>query len=210
MENIYVIGASGHAKVVIDILRCMKKNGNIDFDDVYLLDDNEKIIGSNVMGCKVIGKVSDCEKYKEGRFIIAIGNNKIRRKIACLYELNYIIAKHPSAVIAADVEIQRGTVLMAGAVVNSGSKIGRHCIINTGATVDHDSIIEDYVHISPGVHMGGTVHIGQASWIGVGSSIINNIKIGQECIVGAGTVVIRNIKNECKVVGNPARMITNE
>lgn len=53
--------------------------------------------------------------------------------------------------------------------------------------------------------MGGDVYIGQASWIGVGSSIINNIKIGQECIVA-----IRNIKNECKVVGNPARMITNE
>ncbi len=210
MKNIYVIGASGHAKVVIDILRCMKKKGNIDFDAVYLLDDNEEIIGTTIMGCKVVGKVSECEKYKGSRFIIAIGNNKIRSKIARLYELNYFTAKHPSAVVADDVDIQPGTVIMAGAVVNSGSKIGKHCIINTGATVDHDSVIEDYVHISPGVHMGGTVHIGQASWIGVGSTIINNIEIGRGCIIGAGTVVIRNIKNECKVVGNPARMITNE
>lgn len=209
MEDIYVIGASGHAKVIIDILECMKTHEKIKYSSLYLLDDNHDLLNKEIMGHRVVGKVSDCEKYGNSKFVIAIGNNAIRKKIAETYDLNYICAIHPQSCIAQDVHIFNGTVVMAGAVINSGTVIRKHCIVNTGTTIDHDTQIAAYVHLSPGVHMGGTVSVGEKTWVGIGSTVINNICIGKNCVIGAGTVVIADVENDCKMVGNPARKLKN-
>ena len=202
MKKIVIVGGGGHAKVVIDIL---KKNGYSN-GELAVLDDNLQI-GSTVLGCKVLGSVSELYQYKEYKCVIAIGNNSVRKKIAKTYDVNYITCIHPSAVIGESVEIGDGSVIMANAVVNSGTKVGQHCIINTGATVDHDCKLEDYVHCSPGAHLGGSVIVGESSWVGLGSSICNNIHIKEESIVGAGTVVIRDVPSKVTVVGNPAKVI---
>ena len=96
---------------------------------------------------------------------------------------------------------------MPNSVINAGSKIGEGCIINTGCTIDHDCTIQNYVHISPGAHVAGTVEIGKRTWVGIGSSIINNIKICEDCIFGAGSVVIKDIFNSGTYVGMPVRKI---
>src|SRR5699024_378697 len=97
---------------------------------------------------------------------------------------------HPSAIIATEVEIGIGTVIMAGVVVNSSTRIGNGVIINTSASVDHDNVIEDFVHLSPGVRIAGTVKVGKQSWLGIGSTIINNIVISEKTIIGAGAVIV--------------------
>ena len=206
MGNIIILGASGHSKVIIDILHCMNKKKKI-YDEIYLLDDNKDLLGTEVLGHKIIGTIDKCKDYMKESFVIAIGNNDIRKKIAEQYNLNYINVIHPLAVVAEDVEIDDGTIVMAGAIINSGTTVGKHCIINTGATVDHDNVIKDYVHISPGVHMGGTVMIDSGAWIGVGSCVRNNIYIGKNIIVGAGAVVVRDITEAGTYAGVPAKKI---
>ena len=96
---------------------------------------------------------------------------------------------------------------MANAVLNADVKIGKGCIINTAATIDHDCTINDFVHISPGVKIAGTVDIGKKTWIGIGSSIINNLTICDNCIIGAGSTVIYDIKCSGTYVGSPVRRI---
>lgn len=214
METV-ILGAGGHSKVILDLIR---ENTKICFSDVNagcmkdwrrevtLLDDG--MAGANVMDFTVKGSVGDCVLYQErAGFVIAIGNNKTREHIAENYALNYITLIHPSAVIGSGVEIGEGTVVMAGAVINSGSKIGRHCIINTGATVDHDCALADFVHISPGAHLGGTVVVGKRSWIGIGGCVGNNLAIEADCVIGAGGVVIKNIDAPGVYAGIPARKI---
>ena len=118
--------------------------------------DDQTENGTKVLHGEVKGKLADCLKYRENAvFLIGVGDNQTRKKIAQTYPLNYATLIHPSVVIGSNVEIGKGTVVMAGAVINSGSRIGKHCIINTGATVDHDCVIHDFVHISPGAHLGG-------------------------------------------------------
>lgn len=200
MSDIILLGASGHAKVIIDMLHKTETDRKI-----VLLDDNEEVQGQYILGHKVVGRITDCMKYRDNQFVIAIGNNHIRKMLAEKYDLDYISVIHPSAVIAEDVIIGRGTVVMAGAIVNSGTTIGEHCIINTAATVDHDGRLADYVHLSPGTHLGGTVTIGEESWLGVGSCCKNNICIGEKVVVGVGGAVVQDILETGTYVGVPVK-----
>lgn len=203
-NRLIIIGASGHGKVVADIAISMNK-----WKDIAFLDDNELI--KKVLGLQVIGKSKDAVKYiGNSDIFVAIGNNRIREKIQEEIELlgaNIPVLFHRNAVIGTDVEIGRGTVIMAGAVINCCTLIGKGCIINTGSTIDHDNVIKDYVHISPGVNLAGSVKVGKGSWIGIGSSISNNINITSGCKVGAGAVVVKDIIEPGTYMGVPAKKV---
>ncbi len=200
MNKLIIIGAGGHGKVIADNAL---KNG---YTDIAFLDD---FAVDDCMGFKVVGKISDIEKFndKHTDFIIGIGNNAVRRKIAESYDVNWVSLIHPSATTAVNVTVKKGTVIMAGAIVNPCAVIGEHCIINTGAVVEHDNVIENYVHISPKATLGGTVNIGSTTHVGIGATVINNINICSNCVIGAGTVVVKNIEENGTYVGNPARRI---
>jgi sugar O-acyltransferase (sialic acid O-acetyltransferase NeuD family) len=200
-KRIVIIGAGGHAKVVIDILLQRIKLGD-NLEIIGILDDcyDEKN-AIKLFDISVIGKVDKSLKLKNCEYIIAIGSNDVRKIISTKYDLKYYIAIHPKAIIAEEVKIEEGTVVMAGAIINSYSHIGKHVIINTGSIIEHDCIIKDYVHISPNTTLAGGVSIGNKTWIGMGSNVIQGVKIEENVIVGAGSVVLKNISANKKVVG---------
>lgn len=200
-EKVVIIGASGHGKVIADIIL---KSGD---EVVGFLDDNPDL-DDTFIGFPVLGGVKDAPKYKDYKFIIAIGNADIRERIANELNVKWYIAIHPTAVISnIAVEIQEGTVVMANAVINSAAKIGRHCIINTGAIVEHDNIIEDFVHISVGAKLAGNVTVGKKTWIGIGSQVIQCKTICESVMIGAGATVINDIQEKGTYVGVPHRKI---
>lgn len=203
-DKLIIIGASGHGKVVADIAIKMNK-----WQSIAFLDDDKSIKTS--MGLEVIGKTADAFAYKdEADFFVAIGSNATREKIQekLIDEgFNVVSLVHPNAVIGTDVEIDIGSVVMAGVVINSSSRIGKGCIINTSSSLDHDNVIEDYIHISPGVSMAGTVKVGRLSWVGIGSVISNNVNICSGCKVGAGAVVVKDITEPGTYVGVPVRRV---
>lgn len=194
-----IIGASGHGKVVADIA---EKNG---YDEIEFFDDNAKL---KYCGKRPISGTVNQAFDRENDFIIAIGNEGIRKKFMEIFHgKHFPTLIHPDAVIADDVEIGEGSVIMAGVVINSGTRIGRGAIINTCASVDHDCIIGDYAHISVGSHIGGSAVIGNGTWIAIGASIINNVSVCPGCIIGAGGVVVRSIDVPGTYVGVPVRRI---
>lgn len=202
-DRLVIIGASGHGKVIADIA---KLNG---YQEIIFLDDDLSKRKNGLYD--VVGTTKDIDKYLEKYdFIIAIGNNEIRKKITKQLDTKNIIQPvliHPSAVVDATVTISSGTVVMANTAINADTKIGKGCIINTAATVDHDGNIADFVHLSPGVHIAGTVNIGANTWVATGASIINNLDICNDCIIGAGAVVVKDIKEQGTYIGVPARRI---
>ena len=199
-KTVVIIGASGHGKVIADIIL---KSG----DAIKGFLDDSKETTETVVGFPVLGKVSDYEKYLDCQFVIAIGNASVREKISLQLEdkVQWYTAIHPAAIISGlDVEIGEGTVVMATAVINSSVKIGRHCIINTGAVVEHDNVLEDYVHISPNTTLAGTVSVGKRTHVGAGATVKNNIAICEDCTIGAGAVVVKNLEISGIYVGVPA------
>lgn len=200
-KSVVIIGASGHGKVIADII--IKSGDKV----VGFLDDGvEK--GTFVAGIEVLGKTEDYKNFADCEFVIAIGNPYIREKIADMLPVKWYTAIHPTAIISSlDVEIGEGTVVMANAVINSSAKIGKHCIVNTAAIVEHDNVLEDYVHISPNGALAGTVKVGKSTHIGVGACVKNNTNIVADCTIGAGATVTRDIKEGGTYVGTPARRI---
>lgn len=206
MEKIrYLYGASGHCKVIIDIL----KSGKIIVNAI--VDDNPLV---NFVSNVPVFQASKTIISSESEFIVAIGNNIIRKKIVSNLKTSFFKAIHERAIVSERAKINSGSVVMAGVVINSDAKIGRHCIINTGAVVEHDCEIDDYCHISPNASLAGNVMIGEGTHIGIGACVIQGVKIGKWVIIGAGSVIINDIPDFAVVVGNPGKIIkfnkTNE
>lgn len=199
MRKLAIIGASGHGKVVADIAR---KNG---YSEIVFFDDDESI--HECGGYPVIGNSSKAGRI-DADIIVGIGNADIRKRIQeSVPEEKLVTLIHPDAVIAEDVAIGAGTVVMAGAVINPGVRIGKGCIINTCSSVDHDCVVGDYVHIAVGSHLCGTVSAGSGTWIGAGATVSNNISICPDCMIGAGAVVVKDIDSAGTYMGVPARKI---
>jgi len=201
IKDIVVIGAGGHAKVVISALI----ESNIKIKGV--LDDDQNKWDRKVLNIPVIGPI---ENIKSGDYewgIIAIGDNKIRKFVAEKYKgyCKWISIIHPFSYVHPTVEIGEGSVVFAGAVIQPEVKIGKHVIVNTSASIDHDCIIQDYVHIAPEVHLAGRVEVGEGSFLGIGSSVIPYKTIGKWAIVGAGSVVIKDVPDCVTAVGVPAK-----
>lgn len=191
----YLYGASGHAKVIIDILEASGEK--ID----GLVDDNLEV--EQLQGYPVLHGSKGMSP-----FIVSIGVNAVRKKVAeKLKGVEFGKAIHPSAIVSPSASIREGTVVMQGAVIQADVRIGKHCIINTGASVDHECIISDYAHISPHSTLCGNVQIGEGSWIGAGTTVIPDVKIGRWSVVGAGSVVTKDIPDGVLAVGNRCEII---
>lgn len=193
----YLYGASGHAKVIIEILEALGITVN------GLLDDNpniKELLGYTCYNPKLFIASKD-------ELIISIGDNNARRKISEKFDFRYGQAIHPLAAISTRAKVGEGSVIMPNATVNSGALIGKHAIINTSASIDHDCIIGDYTHISPNATLCGGVLIGEGTHFGASAVAIPGVKIGHWATIGAGSVIIRDVPDNAVVVGNPGRLI---
>lgn len=190
-------GASGHAKVIRDIVEA--SGGFV----TKLIDDNPAVL--ELQGLPVYHNYS----YIDEPVIVSIGNNAIRKHVVGQLKVQYTSAIHPTAIISPSATIGNGTVVMHGAIIQAETKIGQHCIINTGASLDHEAIIADYVHISPHATLCGNVTVGEGTWIGAGATIIQGVHIGRWSIIGAGSVVTKDIPDYVIAYGNPCTMERN-
>lgn len=195
-KEMYLYGAGGHAKVILDILEAQG------CEVAGVVDDNPAL--TEFMGKPVLHGVKEVSPV-----IISIGINGTRRKV--VEKLNpttvYGTAIHPSAIVSPHATIEEGTVVMQGAIVQTGTQIGKHCIINTGASVDHDCVLENFVHISPHATLCGDVKVGEGTWIGAGAVVIQGIRIGKNCVIGAGSVVCKDVPDGVKAYGNPCKIV---
>lgn len=203
MENRkqYIFGASGHAKVISELVA----NTNCKIEALY--DDAPK---SNNFGLIPIYNSNEIVKpAADVALIIAIGNNHIRKNISSRFDdYNFFSSVDKSAYVSPSATVGTGTVVMRQAIINADAIIGNHVIINTAAIVEHDCIIDDFVHISPNVTLSGNTSIGLGSHLGAGAIVIPGVKIGKWCTIGAGTVVINDIPDGATVVGNPGKIIS--
>ena len=197
MAIINLFGASGHAKVIMDIIEAQGDSVGVLYDDAPHFDS---IHGHSVVSASLAHPI--------GPLIISIGSNAARYAIANRLKVEFATAiHHPSAIVSPLAMVGSGSVVMQGAIIQADTVIGRHCIINSGASVDHECAIADFVHISPHATLCGNVSVGVGSWIGAGATIIPGITIGRNCIIGAGAAVIRNIPDGAIAVGSPAKII---
>lgn len=209
MIDTLIIGAGGHGKVVLDIL----KSGD-QYRAMGFVDADPKLTGTRVCGLPVFGAVHLLSRlireHRIGAVIIAIGDNRARASYAKAVDdarIRLINAIHKSAVISPTAVFGRNVVVAANAVVCTETKVGDFSIINTGATVDHECELGQAVHICPGAHLAGRVRVEDNAFVGLGANVIQCLRIGSGAIIGAGAVVLTDIPAGSTAVGVPARVI---
>lgn len=210
MRKIVIIGDSGHAKVIADIV-------NANSEQVVYAKLDDKYASVFIEDGIIKGPLDQLsillEENAELGVIIGIGKNSIRQRIVSMYHLSpdvFCNAIHPSAVISPSVRLGVGICVMPNATVNGDSIIGDHVIVNTGSVIEHDCIVKEYAHVSPLAVLTGGVHVGSGAHIGAGAAIIPGVSIGKWSTVGAGATVISDIADSVTAVGNPARVIKRE
>ena len=201
-ERLVLIGAGGHAKVVLDAFRRAHPQS-----DVEVRDDDRALEGSRVLGATVRTPVGPLAAVRAPCHV-AIGDNATRRRIAEALlaagsRLETVI--HPRAIVAPDASIDDGTVVAAGAVVAPDARVGAGVIVNHAAIVDHDCVVGAFSHIAPGVVLGGGVEIGAGCLLGSGAVVLPGVKIGEGTVIGAGAVVTRDVNAGAKLAGVPAK-----
>ena len=208
MSGLLILGAGGHAKVVLETAIACGVASNVAF-----LDDRPL---PPMLGWPVLGRldlVLDPSIKEQFPFaLVAIGHPDTRlRWLAKLkvagYSLPLLI--HPSAWISPSAQIGPGSVVFAQAVVQAQVVIGIGAILNTGCSVDHDGQLSDAVHVCPGARLAGGVKVGSRSWIGIGASVIQHVRIGSDVTVGAGAAVVRDLPDGVTAVGVPARVLSS-
>ncbi len=199
----YLFGASGHGKVIKEILEAQ----GLCVD--AFIDDNPNV--NEICSLPVFHDAKGLSPL-----IVSIGANRVRKIVveklesyanASASALEFATAIHPTAVVSPSAKIGEGTVIMAGAIINADAVIGKHCIINTGASVDHECVIGDYCHIAPHATLCGQVHVGEGTIVGVGACAIPCVKIGNWCTIGAGAAIVNHIPDGVTAVGVPARVV---
>mgnify|MGYP000087988083 CR=1 FL=1 len=206
MKNILIYGASGHAKMIADIIHKNNEYNIKGFIDSY------KSINQNIYGYKIIGNLDELSKLINEHdihgIVIGIGDNSTRQnayhKISEIAPaLEFIPAIHPTAVLANDIVIPEGTVIMPNVVINANAKIGKFCVLNTKSSLGHDSKMADFSSLASSVIIGGNVQIGLCSAICLSASIIQNVTIGNHTVIGAASLVLKSVGDYKLAFGSP-------
>lgn len=208
--DVLIVGAGGHGRVVLDILRASRQHKVLGF-----LDADPALAGTEVSSVPVLGHPQHLLKLrgKAKGAIVAVGDNRARLSYATHLSsagLELITAVHPAAVVSPTATVGRNTVICAGAIIGPDTRIGDSVIINTSAVVDHECQVADGVHIAPGALLAGRVKVEAGAFVGLGAKIIQCLTVASHATVGAGTVVIRDVASGSTVVGVPARIIRTQ
>ena len=201
--RIAVIGAGGHGKVVLDAI--LSAGTHV---VAGIVDDNPELVGGRLFDVPIVGSIDDLSDV-DG-YIVAIGNNRVRReKYGLLLKAGYtpVTIIHPSAVISSSACIGKGAAVLANAVINPDACIEDNVVLYTSCTIDHECIISDHSYVSPGCNICGRVNIGTGAMLGAGAVVLPGLSIGEWSTVGAGAVVTDHVPDEVIVVGVPARVV---
>ena len=204
IESCSVIGAGGHGKVVVSLL----KNLKINISAVY--DDDQNRWGQSFLGIPVVGPIEQINRSAIKTAVLAIGDNATRMHLSEKLDLDWQTVVHPTAFVEPSAKLGVGTMVMPKAVVHTDATVGKHAIINTASVIEHDARIGDFVHVAPGCHLAGNVSVGSGALVGIGSCALISVRIGAWSIVGAGSVATRNIPPGVVAMGTPAKPVSNK
>lgn len=206
LPPVVVVGAGGHAKVVIELIR---SQGH--YEVAALLDADAT--PRRVLGVEVVGDDDALPRLRSdgiANAFIALGGNALRLKVAGRARslgFQLVNAISPSAAVSPTARLGAGVAVMAGAVINAEARVDDLAIVNTNASIDHDCVLGEACHVAPGCALAGGVTVGRLAFLGIGTVAIPGVRIGEGAELGAGACVVKDIPAGVRALGVPARTV---
>ncbi|CAA6694157.1 MULTISPECIES: acetyltransferase [unclassified Lentimonas] len=208
LKKLVIVGAGGHGREVLWLA------GNINkvratYEILGFCDDNESLQGQTFSGLPVLGRPEDLDLTGALFFVVGVGDNATRKKIAERVEALGWRAEtliDPSAIVADDVSIGAGTYVGVVSNISPTAVIGRHAIVHNQSSVGHDTNMADFSQVSPGGRVLGHVNIGECGYIGSNAVVCPLKNVGAYAVLGACSFAIADIPDHSVALGVPARL----
>jgi len=211
-REIVIVGAGGHGREVLDVLRAQNLNHEAWRFTGFVSDDKPRPELLRRIGGNWLGSVDDfLENKKHTSFVLGIGNPVTRMRLAGRFETTGhepVTLIHPSATFGSDVILGVGVVVASHVSITTNVKISDHSHINVNSTISHDCQISRFVTISPSCSVSGNVTLQERVMLGANCAILPGLTVGEGAVVGAGAVVISDVDSNTTVAGVPAHQIS--
>jgi UDP-perosamine 4-acetyltransferase len=211
VSGVVIVGAGGHARVLIDVL------ASRGVTPIGVLDPRTET-GTSVSGIPVLGDDSwlDTGNVDDIQVIVGIGSTgSVASRVGAFDSLRskgftVVGCVHASSVIGSNCQIDLSAQVLPGCVINHSATIGANTVLYSNTTVEHDCIVDDHAYLSPRVTLCGGAHVGPRSFIGAGATILQGVRIGAGALVAAGAVVTRDVADGATVMGVPAKVVDSD
>jgi sugar O-acyltransferase (sialic acid O-acetyltransferase NeuD family) len=212
LEPIVIVGAGGHGRGILEILRAVAAVAGAACPVAGFLDDDPGVLAAKPGGLPVLGSMEEAPRLIRGghRFLIGVGEPRIRRAVADRLASNgavFAAAVHPSVIMYGEVSVAPGCVLGAGVVVAAATRLCDHVLLNLNATVGHDCLLDRFATVGPGANIGGNVTMGEGAFVGLNGTVLPGRSLGPASQLGAGSVLLENLEAGCIAFGVPARVV---
>jgi acetyltransferase EpsM len=199
---VWVIGAGGHGKSVISVLRASG------YTVAAVVDDDPALWGTTLLEVPIVGAISELSKHANVRAVIAIADNRIRKEVAESFpHVEWVTLVYPQNYTNPLARIGPGTVVFPGAAIGVDVSIGAHVIVSGQCAVGHDTVIEDYAQLGPGTIVAGEAFVGEGTFLAMGSMVAQQVRVGEWSILGAGAAALHDLPPRCKAFGIPAKPV---
>lgn len=209
-NRIVIIGAGGHGRGILEILRAASQQADLPCPVLGFLDDRDELQAGTCGGLPILGRMGHARQWADDgvRFLVGVGDPIVRRRVVrTLDGLRFATAVHPSATLYGEVTVGEGAVIAAGVVVAAATSLGAHALLNLNATVGHDCHLDAFATVAPGSNLGGFVRLGEAAFVGLNATVVPGRVIGREARLGPGSVLLEDLGDRRVAFGLPARVV---
>lgn len=214
MKKIIIIGGKGNGTLALSTIININKVSST-WEVLGFLNDREiePIAGYPVLGKVEKNVVQEYLKDEDVYFYYALISVKLNFKfLPKLYNLEipterFATLVDPSCVIADDVKIGYGTIVMAQTCISAFSEIGNFVQILPQSFLGTQAKIENFGYLAPKAYVGAYSTLHEGAYMGPASTIIEFKSMGKWSLAGMGSIIIRDVPDFTKVVGNPSHVI---
>jgi UDP-perosamine 4-acetyltransferase len=211
VSDVIIIGAGGHARVLVDVL------GSRGINPRGMLDPH-LAPGTMVANVEVLGddRWLDDHLVDEPRVVIGIGSTgsvTARKNTFDLLHAKGVAilgCTHSSTILGSDCQVDSTAQVLPGCVINNSARIGANVVLYTGSIIEHDCVIDEHAYLSPGVTLCGGVSIGARSFLGARATVLPGVRVGSDVVIAAGAVVTRDVVDGATVMGVPAKVVDSQ